>query len=172
MQCMLERMESMAGRIIAKEVMAVTETDGYGALDEVGKERWRKICQELHQTCTKVNREQKIENHHWRVEQSTLGKLMAANRPSQTSRMRIRGLVLRTPQLQRVKRTPKERRNFACRHQRKRALGGSQTSGASLGPLTFLMAIACGTSSDRSPYFPRYQNGLTCYGVEKKLNTT
>ena len=43
MQGMLERMESMAGRIVANELMAVAETDGYGALDEVGRERLRKI---------------------------------------------------------------------------------------------------------------------------------
>ena len=28
---MLERMESMAGRIVANELMAVAETDGYGS---------------------------------------------------------------------------------------------------------------------------------------------
>ena len=37
LQGMLERMESLAGRIVANELMAVTETDGYGAMDEVGR---------------------------------------------------------------------------------------------------------------------------------------
>ena len=53
----LERMESMAGRIVANELMAVAEKDGYGALDEIGRERLRKICEEFHRTCVKVNRE-------------------------------------------------------------------------------------------------------------------
>ena len=71
---MLERMESMAGRIVANELMAVAETDGYGALDEIGRERLRKICQEFHQTCAKVNREQEIENLHWRVQAIASGQ--------------------------------------------------------------------------------------------------
>ena len=57
LQGMLERMESMAGRIVANELMAVAEKDGYGALDEIGRERLRKICEEFHRTCVKVNRE-------------------------------------------------------------------------------------------------------------------
>ena len=64
----LERMESMAGRIVANELMAVAEKDGYGALDEIGRERLRKICEEFHRTCVKVNREQELENLHWRVQ--------------------------------------------------------------------------------------------------------
>ena len=67
---------------------------------------------------------------------------------------------------------PKGPRNFECRHQRERALGGNPTSGASLDPLTFATEITFGASSDRSPYLSQYQNGLTCYGVEKKQNTT
>ena len=51
----LPALQGMAGRIVA-------ETDGCGALDEVGRERLRKVCQEFHQTCAKVNREQGIEN--------------------------------------------------------------------------------------------------------------
>jgi hypothetical protein len=74
LQGMLERMESMAGRIVANEVMAVAETDGYGALDEVGRDRLRKICQEFQQTCAKVNRDQKIENLHWRVQAIASGQ--------------------------------------------------------------------------------------------------
>ena len=68
LQGLLERMESMAGRIVANELMAVAETEGYGALDDIGRERLRKICQEFHQTCRKVNREQEVENLHWRVQ--------------------------------------------------------------------------------------------------------
>ena len=68
LQGMLERMESMAGRIVANELMAVAEKDGYGALDEIGRERLRKICEEFHRTCVKVNREQELENLHWRVQ--------------------------------------------------------------------------------------------------------
>ena len=64
LQDLLERLESMAGRIVANELMAVAKTDGYGALDDVGRERLRRICQEFHQTCAKVNREQEIENLH------------------------------------------------------------------------------------------------------------
>ena len=68
LQGLLERMESMAGRIVANELMAVAEAEGYGALDDVGRERLRKICQEFHQACRKVNREQEVENLHWRVQ--------------------------------------------------------------------------------------------------------
>jgi hypothetical protein len=58
LQGMLERMESMAGRIVANELMAVAESGGYGAQDEFGREKLKQICQEFHQTCSKVNREQ------------------------------------------------------------------------------------------------------------------
>ena len=74
---MLERMESMAGRIVANELMAMVqtdETDGSGALDEFGREKLRKICHEFHQTCAKVNREQEIENLHWRVQAIATGQ--------------------------------------------------------------------------------------------------
>ena len=39
LQGMLERMESMAGRIVANELMAVAESDGYGAQDEFGRKK-------------------------------------------------------------------------------------------------------------------------------------
>ena len=73
LQGMLERMESMAGRIVANELLAVAEEDGYGAMDELGRERLRKICQEFHQTCAKVNRAQEVENLHWRVQAIAAG---------------------------------------------------------------------------------------------------
>ena len=74
LQGMLERMESMAGRIVTNELMAVAESDGYGALDDIGRERLRKICTEFHHTCAKVNREQEIENLHWRVQAIATGQ--------------------------------------------------------------------------------------------------
>jgi hypothetical protein len=74
--------------------------------------------------------------------------------------------------LRQQKKILKEQRNFECRHQEERAHGGDPTSGASLDPLTFVTVIAFGASSARSPYLSQYQNGLTCYGVEKKQNTT
>ena len=60
--------ESMAGRIVANELLAVAEDGGYGALDEVGRERLRNICLDFHQTCAKVNRERELETLHWRVQ--------------------------------------------------------------------------------------------------------
>ena len=86
LQGMLERMESMAGRIVANELMAVAETDGYGALDEIGRERLRKICQEFHQTCAKVNRDREIENLHWRVQAIASGQDYGTD-PSVTNQM-------------------------------------------------------------------------------------
>ena len=73
LQSMLERMESMAGRIVANELMAVAETDGYGAQDEIGRDKLRRICQEFHQTCAKVNRDNEIANLHWRVQRIAKG---------------------------------------------------------------------------------------------------
>ena len=74
LQGLLERMESIAGRVVANELLAVAEAEGYGALDDIGRERLRKICQEFHKTCRKVNREQEVENLHWRCKQLPMDK--------------------------------------------------------------------------------------------------
>ena len=83
---MLERMENMAGRIVANELMAVSETDGYGALDEIGRERLRKICREFHQTCARVKKDIEIENLHWRVQAIASGQDYGTD-PSVTNQM-------------------------------------------------------------------------------------
>ena len=166
LQGMLERMESMAGRIVANELMAVAE-DGYGALDDIGGEKLRQICQEFHETCTKVNREQEIENLHWRVQQISSGQdyLTEPTIVNQTGddaynttvmhadagNLKIQRLVLRTTQLCQKKPPLNAQPSFECPHQGKRALGGAQTFGALLARLTSVMEIACGASSDRSP---------------------
>ena len=39
LQGLLERMESMAGRVVAHELMALVESGEYGAQDELGREK-------------------------------------------------------------------------------------------------------------------------------------
>ena len=71
---MLELMESLGGRILSNELMALAGTDGYGALDEINRKRLQDTCKEFHQTCAKVNRDQEIENLHWRVQAIVSGQ--------------------------------------------------------------------------------------------------
>ena len=68
LQGMLERMEALAGRVVANELLAKTEDGGYGARDEIGRERIRKVCVDFHQHCAKLNHEQELDNLMWRVQ--------------------------------------------------------------------------------------------------------
>ena len=46
LQSMLERMESQAGRIVANELAAVIEGSDAELLDDIGRARLRKICED------------------------------------------------------------------------------------------------------------------------------
>ena len=68
LQGLLERMESQAGRVVANELMAVVEQGGYGAMDDMGRNRLRSLCEEFHKTSAKVSKEQEIASLHYRVQ--------------------------------------------------------------------------------------------------------
>ena len=48
LQGLLERMESMAGRVVANELMALVESGDYGTQDELGREKLKRLSQEFH----------------------------------------------------------------------------------------------------------------------------
>ena len=68
LQAMLERMEGQAGRVVANELNARAEEGEYGAEDDVGRQRLQKLCQEFHQHCTTVSREEELLNLQWRIQ--------------------------------------------------------------------------------------------------------
>ena len=72
LQGLLQRMESQAGRVVANEIKAyVQESEGgggYGALDNLGRARLRKLCDEFHAACAKASREDEVNALHWRVQ--------------------------------------------------------------------------------------------------------
>ena len=82
LQGLLERMESMAGRVVANELMALVESGEYGAQDELGREKLKRLSQEFHQVCSKVNRDQELENLHWRVQALATGQKYTADTTS------------------------------------------------------------------------------------------
>ena len=47
LQGLLEKMEQQAARVVANEVQALVADGGYGALDEVGRERLLQICNDF-----------------------------------------------------------------------------------------------------------------------------
>ena len=57
LQTLLDKMEQQAGRIVANEVKAMLTEGGYGALDELGRKRLLKICDDFHRHCHKWRRE-------------------------------------------------------------------------------------------------------------------
>jgi len=73
LQAMLERMENQAGRVVANELNARAEEGEYGAEDDVGRQRLQRLCQDFHQHCTTVSREEELLNLQWRIQ------AMAAN---------------------------------------------------------------------------------------------
>jgi len=79
LQGLLEKMESMAGRVVANELMAVVESGEYGAQDEIGRDRLKRLSQEFHYVCSKVNRDQELENLHWRVQALATGQKYTAD---------------------------------------------------------------------------------------------
>ena len=72
LQGLLERMESQAGRVVANEIKAFVEDSdgggGYGALDNLGRSKLRKLCNDFHAACTKASREDEVNALHWRVQ--------------------------------------------------------------------------------------------------------
>ena len=53
-------MERQAGRVVANEVKAMLTEGGYGALDELGRKRLLQMCDEFHQKCNKIRREDEL----------------------------------------------------------------------------------------------------------------
>ena len=74
LQGLLERMESMAGRIVANELMAVVDSGEYGAKDSMGREKLATLAKEFHSVCAKVNRDRELENLHWRIQAIAYGQ--------------------------------------------------------------------------------------------------
>ena len=64
LQGLLERMESQAGRVVANELMAIAEEGGYGALDEIGRNKLRQLCNDFSKVCTKVSAEDELNALH------------------------------------------------------------------------------------------------------------
>jgi len=54
LQGLLERLENQAGRVVANEIHARTESEEDGAQDGVGRQRLQLLCKEFHQHCTKA----------------------------------------------------------------------------------------------------------------------
>ena len=60
LQGLLERMESQAGRVVANELKALVSESGYGALDEIGREKLEQLCADFHDHCTNISRENEL----------------------------------------------------------------------------------------------------------------
>ena len=69
----------MAGRVVANELMALVESGEYGAKDELGREKLKRLSEEFHQVCSKVNRDEELENLHWRVQALATGQKYTAD---------------------------------------------------------------------------------------------
>ena len=82
LQGLLEKMESLAGRVVANEVMAFVESGEYGAQDELGRAKLKRLSEEFHHVCSKVNRDQELENLHWRVQALATGQKYTADTAS------------------------------------------------------------------------------------------
>ena len=60
LQGLLERLESQAGRVVANELHARTESEEDGVQDEVGRQRLQLLCKDFHQHCTQLSREEEL----------------------------------------------------------------------------------------------------------------
>ena len=68
LQGLLEKMEQQAARVVANEVQALVSEGGYGALDEVGREKLKQICMEFHAQCKRISREEELRQLQWRIQ--------------------------------------------------------------------------------------------------------
>ena len=57
------RMESKAGRVVANELTAIVEEGGCGALDEVGRNKLRRLREEFQKRCSRVSQEDEFVAH-------------------------------------------------------------------------------------------------------------
>ena len=64
---LLERMESLAGRVVANELLAVVGESSYNPLDENGRNNLRNLCLGFQRQCARVSREDEVNALHWRV---------------------------------------------------------------------------------------------------------
>ena len=74
LQGLLERMESQAGRVVANELMAAAEEGGYCAMDDMGRNKLRRLCEDFHKTCARVSPEDDVAALYWRVQALAMGR--------------------------------------------------------------------------------------------------
>ena len=72
----------MAGRVVANELMALVESGEYGAKDDLGREKLKRLSEQFHYACAKVDRAQEIQNLHWRVQALATGQKYTADTAS------------------------------------------------------------------------------------------
>ena len=60
LQGLLERMESQAGRVVANELATIIEGAANARIDEVGRCKLRKLCEEFHSFCRKWSPEDEL----------------------------------------------------------------------------------------------------------------
>ena len=150
LQTLLEKMEQQAGRIVANEVKAMLTDGGYGALDELGRKKLLKICDDFYDQCRKVRREDELAalwdrirclenaNRTKRIHRRTLKE----RRKRRTTRRTMRG-PRRTAHARKTA-SPNKKLNFACRRHAKRSPGSTTRIGRTLFPRSSATAIALG----------------------------
>ena len=60
LQGLLERMESQAGRVVANELATIIDGAANARIDEVGRCKLRKLCEEFHSFCRKWSPEDEL----------------------------------------------------------------------------------------------------------------
>ena len=68
LQGLLERMESQAGRVVANELSAALADGECNELDELGRERLRRLCVDFHAQCRKMSPDQELARLHSRIQ--------------------------------------------------------------------------------------------------------
>ena len=61
LQALLEKMEAQAARVVRNELGALVADSGYGALDELGRERLHQICREFHDQAQNRSTEEELQ---------------------------------------------------------------------------------------------------------------
>ena len=68
LQGLLERMESQAGRVVANELSAALTDGECHQLDELGRERLRRLCNDFHAQWRKMSPDQELARLHSRIQ--------------------------------------------------------------------------------------------------------
>ena len=150
LDALLEQMERQERRVVANEVKAMLTEGGYGALDELGRKKLLKICDDFYDQCRKVRREDELAalwdrirclenaNRTKRIHRRTLKE----RRKRRTTRRTMRG-PRRTAHARKTA-SPNKKLNFACRRHAKRSPGSTTRIGRTLFPRSSATAIALG----------------------------